>query len=419
LGSKRITIVGGGITGLATAFHLERLTDAAIDLYEGSSRLGGKVWTDRRCGYLVEEGPDCFFARKPGAIELVRELGLESELIEPAQRQFSMLVNGRLHRVPSGLVTLNQVQPEAVAKAWFLSVEAKSRVLAEAEQPAGTGEDESIRSFFTRRFGAEFSRLVAEPLLAGTHGGDADRLSMRALYPTYLDAEQRYGSLSTSPAPTGSGPTFLSFRGGMRTLVDGLAEGLQRTVVHLNAPIDSLGAFTSDRIALTIPAAEAAKLVPAVGSIPHRSSAIVSVAFARDQVAHSLDGTGFLVPEGELGPISGATWSSRKWDGRAPDDAVLLRFFLRDTQTTAETALGSVRDLLGITGEPVWSECRRWTEALPQYTVGHLDRLATIEAELAETLPNVTLAGTSYRGVGVPDCLRQAREAATLIANSL
>jgi len=422
LASKRIAVVGGGITGLATAFHLERMTDASVDIYEGAPRLGGKVWTERRCGYLVEEGPDCFFARKPGALELVRELGLEGELIEPERRQFSMLIDGRLHRVPSGLVSLNQVQPDAVTKAWFLSVEAKTRVLAEPEQPVGTSSDESIRSFFSRRFGSEFSRLVAEPLLAGTHGGDADRLSMRALYPGYLEAEQRFGCLSGSAPAALAGPSFLSFRGGMRALVERITESLTRTCVHLGCSVGSLDELSADRVVVTVPGPAAASLLPAsvpVGEIPHRSSAILTLAFSRSCVANALDGTGFLVPEGESGPVSGATWSSRKWAGRAPEDCVLLRLFLRDVSVSELSVLEWLRPLLGISGAPLWSDLRLWRSALPQYTLGHLDRVASVESALRSCLPHVTVAGTSYRGVGVPDCLRQGREAATLVADSL
>jgi oxygen-dependent protoporphyrinogen oxidase len=409
---KRVVIVGGGITGLAAAYELERAADVEIDLYEASSRLGGKLQTSLIDGLTVELGPDCFFTRKPGVRELIEELGLEGEVIEPGQKEFSLLLDGTLHRVPAGLVTLNTANAEAVHEATFLSPEGKARALAEREQPAGAGEDESIRAFFTRRFGAEFATLVAEPMLAGTHGGEPDRLSMRALFPGYLELERRHGSLAAGiPVPTGAA-AFLSFRNGMQTVVDGLARALQRTRIHLNTRGSVAG---NDPVLLAIPANVAAPILDGkagalMKEIAHRSSTIVTLAFRRDQIKKGLQGTGFLVPPSSPLPVTGATWSSEKWPGRAPENQVLMRVFLRGTVMDAlNVARDTLDPLLGIKGAPLLSQTARWIEGQPQYEVGHLDRVAEIEAALPS---NILVAGTSYRGVGVPDCLRQGREAA-------
>ncbi len=413
--ARRIVIVGGGITGLAAAFELERTTDAAIDLYEASDRLGGKLRTEHVGDLLIEHGPDCFFSRKPGALELVRDLGLEGELIEPEAGEFGMLVKGVLHRVPRGLVALNAPDPDAIRNAPFLSEEGKARALDPQDVPE---PDPSIRAFFTARYGAEFSRLVAEPLLAGTHGGDPGRLSMKALYPAYLNPSPAKSpvdspaSEAVTPASPRAGATFLSFREGMRTLVDGLEAALRRTHIHLGRPTEALP--RADRVLLAIPSNRAASLLPNVGleTIAHRSSAIVTLAFRRADVGLSLDGTGFLVPPSESSSITGATWSSAKWSHRAPDDQVLLRVFLRG----ADDFMPPLRELLGLQGEPLLRQTDRWTDALPQYEVGHLDRIDEIERRLPD---NVFLAGTSYRGVGVPDCLRQGRDIARRIAQTL
>ncbi len=414
--------MGGGITGLAAAYELERRSDAEIDLYEASPRLGGKLRTDAEGGLLVEAGPDCFFARKPGVLELVRELGLEPEIVEPRAKEFRMLVGGALHRVPAGLVTLNGVRPEAVAEAAFLSDEGKARALRESEQPVGTERDESIRSFFTRRFGPEFSRLVAEPLLAGTHSGDPDRLSMRALFPAYLEWERRvrpsdkeHDGLETIATKEESSATFLSFRGGMQALVDALVRSLARTRVHLDAGLEAMP--DADRTLVALPANRAAVLLPGVGleRIGHRSSTILTLAFRREDVGSPLEGTGFLVPPTEPFPVTGATWSSAKWPLRAPEDTILMRLFMRgDGEPSA--ALDAIKRLLGISGEPLFSRVDRWKDAQPQYEVGHLDLVAAIESRLPE---GVAIAGTSLRGVGIPDCLRQGREAARRIAEAL
>ena len=402
---KRVVIVGGGIAGLAAAYELERLTDAQIDLYEASSRLGGKLRTERTGGLLVEGGPDCFFTRKTGVLELVRELEIEKDIVHPVANEFGMLVDDVLHLVPRGLVALNAPQPQAIRDATFLSAEGKTRALN--PQTVATEGDLSIRAFFSGRYGGEFSRLVAEPLLAGTHGGDPDTLSMRALYPTYLDA--------APPAPVGVAPRpgFVSFHGGMQTLADALAGALRRTGIHLATSLEDLP--DADATIVAIPANRARNLLPGVGldTIDHRSSAIVTLAFRRKDVGNPLDGTGFLVPPSEPAPFTGATWSSAKWAGRAPDDTVLMRVFLRDENTTFLPAL---RDLLRLRGEPVFTRTDLWSDALPQYTLGHLDRLAAIERRLPT---GVHLAGTSYRGVGIPDALEQGRDTARRIAESL
>lgn len=419
----RIAIVGGGITGLVAALTLEKETDAEIDLYEASDRLGGKIST-RQVGELtVEGGPDCFFALKPGTMDLVHELGLESELIEPKRREFAMLVHGQIHRVPAGLVSLANVDVEAVRETPFLSEEAKARV--SHPEPLGDSDgDESIRGFFTRRYGVEFSRLVAEPLLAGTHGGNAETLSMRALYPVYLRPP------AVTPRPTGA--TFLSFRNGMQTLIDGVAGALKRTRTHLSHPVSSLTELGADRILVALPAPAAANLLEPLSKegsglmreIPHRSSAIVSLTYPREAIRDALAYTGFLVPEGEHPDITGATWSSVKWPSRAPEDTVLIRIFMRDRSldladdATIEIAHGAISSLLGISSAPEFRNVVRWRNALPQYELGHLERMERLDAAMSQT-PDVYLAGTSYRGVGVPDCIRQGREVAHRIANEL
>ena len=435
---KKIAIVGGGVTGLAAAFTLERHTDAEIDLYEAASKLGGKIGTERIGDLLIETGPDCFFARKPGVKEFVCELGLEDELIEPVQKEFSILSHGKLHRVPSGLASFTGLRPEAIDEATFLSEEAKERVKEESRQLVGGGEDESITSFFTRRFGPDFTRLLAEPLLAGTHGGDPARLSMKALYPAYIELERRQGSLSgvAGSTPGGQGSaTFLSFRNGMQTLIDALVGGLGRTRLHLEHALDSVEELEGDRVLLAVPANRAAPLIARrspgvailIAAIEHRSSAVVTLSLARTSVKHPMDGTGFLIPPSEPSAVTGATWSSSKWTNRAPVDAVLIRVFLggdrsallkRSDPELVREALDGISGVMGIHDVPSEVRVVRWIDALPQYELGHLDRIAAIEAAL-EFDPTLVIAGTSYRGVGIPDCLRQGREAASKLMETL
>lgn len=410
----KVAIIGGGITGLVAAYELGRTTDFKIDLYEASTRLGGKIATFETEGLLVEQGPDCFFTRKSGVMELVGELGLEGELIDPLRSEFAMLVGGQLHAVPRGLVALGNIDPECVLAAGFLSDDAKERALS-SPLPGDAGTDVpdiSIRNFFTQKYGADFSRLVVEPLLAGTHGGDPAKLSMQALYPGYL---------APPPAPsTGSGPTFKSFKQGMETLTEALQKAIEgRVTVHLNASIQTLEEVDADQYLVAVPAPVAAALLPTVSplltKITHRGATIVTFAFPRSAIQGELPYTGFLVPEGEHPVLTGSTWSSEKWEGRTSKDKLLIRVFVKEGVTT-DQALQAIRPIMGIEGEPILHATKNWINAQPQYELGHLDLVEEIEAEV-RNLGNIVLAGTSYRGVGIPDCIRQGRDAAHVVVD--
>ncbi len=429
-------IIGGGITGLMAAYDLERLTNAEIDLYEASPRLGGKLVTEHPDGYLIEAGPDCFFSRKPGVMELVQELGLENELISPLQKEFSILLNGQLHPVAAGLVSFTNLDLKAVDNTPLLSEEGKARVKLEKIQPKGDGKDESIRSFFTRRFGEEYTRTLAEPLLAGTHGGDPSLLSMRCLYPMYLGLEQEHGSISQStPAALGTS-NFLSFQKGMGALVMALQSGLNRTQIHLHHQVSRIAGISADQILVGVPANCAATLfkncAPEVArnlaEIEHRSCAIITLAFSVDAVETPLTGTGFLVPSAQNGYITGATWSSKKWSSRAPSDEILMRIFVggdrskfadQSDRDMIQSVLIELFGILSLCHAPLWSRVRRWIDALPQYTLGHDDRIAAIQSELSSGRRQVFIAGTSFGGVGVPDCLRQGRAIAKQMERTL
>jgi oxygen-dependent protoporphyrinogen oxidase len=341
--------------------------------------------------------------------EFVEELGLTRELIEPQAKEFSILFGGALHRVPRGLTNLRAPTAAAIDEAGFLSDEAKAR--ARDPSPVEVSGDISVRSFFSKRFGEEFCRLIAEPLLAGTHGGDPERLSMQALYPKFLSTENAH---SESP----EGPTFLSFRDGMRTLPWALLELLERTRVMVGQHLVRLP--SADRILLAIPAPAAATFFdePLAGllrSIPHRNATIVTDAYPDLDI--EMEGTGFLVPEGEHDTLTGASWSSAKWEGRGGRHGALARYFIRPDRTPEDLRREDF-PWLEPNAQLLFSNSVEWPIALPQYELGHLDLLSDIDAALSD-FPDVFLAGTSYRGVGIPDCVRQGREAARKIAETL
>jgi len=418
----RVAVVGGGITGLAAAYRCAR-SGASVSLYEASSRLGGVVHTKRRDGYLMEAGPDSFLD-KAGIASLCQELGIAGQLIrvQPDARRSFIVRDGRLHPVPEGLYLM---APSAIRPFIFSQVvswPAKARMLLDLALPGRhSGADESLASFVGRRLGREALDRLAQPLLSGIYGADPSRLSLAATMPQFLDMERLHGSviraLLRSRQQRASGARyglFLSLRDGLQSLVDALASHVSD--VRLNARVTDLGQLDAGALCLCVPAPELARLLADL-PLPvatYSSAATINLGFRRAQIRHGLDGAGFVVPQVEHRAIVACTFSSQKFEGRAPSGRVLLRAFAggmlssdvyaRSDEELISSALGDLRELIGIDGEPdaVWLS--RLPETMPQYEVGHLDRLAQLEAALASK-PKLALAGNGYRGVGVPDCI--------------
>lgn len=453
---KRVVIIGGGIAGLSAAYYLQKSPQIEVTLLEGSDRLGGKIGTDRDGSFLIEQGPDSVFTAKPAAVELATELGMESEFVEPLQHDFSILTNGKLFHVPRALASLMPNAASALEKAEFFGAATRRRILREKDAPKGDGRDESIASFFRRRFGRKFSNMLAEPLLAGIHGGDPEKLSMKALYPTYLGLEQKKGSLtapSDHPAPnpsaTGRKAGFLSLRDGMESLVDRICDNLSRVrilkgseangivregssyVVH----VEDLPPIPADEIVLAVPAYVASCLLREVSKtaseellrIRHASTAVVTLGYRRSSFDKDPHGNGFLVPYTEKSDITGCTWTSNKWPGRSPEDTLLIRCFMgRDGGMNVDEfsdddlqkkAADELRSILRPHDAPTYASVRRWTRAMPQKVVGHSELLESIEANL-EGMP-FFLIGASYRSSGIPDCVRDGKDVAERIIQEL
>jgi oxygen-dependent protoporphyrinogen oxidase len=448
-----VAIVGGGIAGLATAFELQQrgLTAAVL---EAGDRPGGVITTERTHGWVVDGGPDAMLVQKPGAVALCRELGLEPRLVSTlTPRTAYVLRDGRLHAIAEGSFLGFPLRFGALARASLFTIGGRLRMAAEPFMPRRDGDaDESIAAFVRRRFGDEAVDYLAEPLLAGIHAGDAERLSMRALFPRLLEAERQSGSvlrsfraLRITSSPRGA---FVSLPGGTGELVDALAAALGPGTVTLGArvhevrragvyEIDSAaGPVTARAVVLAAPAYVAAALLRGFDAslsalcdaIPYASTATVALGYRRDQVAHPLRGTGFVVPRVERLALMAGTWVSSKWPDRAPAGHVLLRGFLgggrdphrldRPDDELVATVREELAELLGISGAPVVSRLFRWTRQSPQYEVGHLQRVATIEQRL-RAIPGMFVAGSGFRAIGIPDCITDGRETAERVAEYL
>ena len=454
-----LIVVGGGITGLATAWYLEKASrqsriDLSIVLVERENSLGGKISTLNEDGFIVEGGPDGFLTRKPWALELAKELGLADDVAYMQATGASLLRNGKLHRIPAGLMGPAPASRKDVWAASFLSWRGKLRASVEPlVQKRKAGGRESLGGFLRRRMGAEFTDALLEPLTAGIYGSDSYDMSLDALFPMLEEWEQRYGSITRGmrearKAARGSeqAPSaFFSLRGGTHRLVQAVAEGLERTEIvsgrtavvvdrvgnagpRYRVTLDDERSFESDAVVLAAPAQDAGNLVGSfapglaglLGRMQSASAVSVYLAFRRENVAHPLDGSGFLSPRSEQGPIAGCSWMSSKWPGRSPQDHVLLRVFMRtgddasdgdSDEVLIETATEALRSLLGMSGAPERAWVHRWADGLPQYKIDHTEWLESVDREL-NAHPGLFLCGASYRGIGVPDCIRQGREAA-------
>ncbi len=460
-----VVIIGGGITGLAAAYTLHEAaaknpsTGIALtcSLVEGSERLGGKILTDHFDGFVIEGGPESFLAQKPWGIELCERLGLANSLIgtNPEHRKTFVWLRGRLHKLPEGLVMGIPAKLGPFLRTTLLSWPGKLRLAAELFIPSNPRPgDESLGTFFRRRLGREAVDHIVEPLLTGIYTGDADRLSILATFPRFRKMEQEHGSLlkalwhakrqsrKADNAGVISTP-FVTLREGLGHLVHTLESNLKGITVLTGMYVREIGrqdeprydvvtnarSIAADAVIVTTPAYDAAGLLtpldPLLGEhlrgIVYAGSVTISLGFRKLDLRHDLDGYGFVVPRVEHRELTASTWTSSKWDHRAPQDSVLLRCYLggigrervleRTDQELIELARDELRLMLGIDQAPMLARVYRWPRAMPQYQVGHLDRLAAITERLAR-LPGVFLAGAGYRGVGIPDCIHDGIAAA-------
>ncbi len=445
----KVVVVGGGIAGLAAARRLEALApDAEIVLVERSERLGGKLLTEREDGFVVEGAADSFLSRKPRGVGLAEELGLELVGRRPENAGSFVRRGAELHPLPEGLTGMIPTDLAALERSALLSKGGKRRLAAEAELPAAPPDgDESLASFISRRLGREAYDRLVEPLLTGIYGGDGEQLSLQATFPQLRALELEHGSLlrglASAAPPAAALPPFVSFRNGMATLVERLAGALERTrvvigraAVRLNAGhevvLDDGARVGGGGVVLALPAFEVAELtvgldpeLAAVHSeIPYASSAIVTLALRGE---HDLGGYGYVIPRGEGTDALACTWSSSKWEHRASPGFALIRVYLgrfggRDITADSDDALvAAAREelrLTGLDGEPERTWVHRWPRGMPQYVLGHPERLERIEAALTRH-PGLALAGAAYRGVGIPDCIHSGEEAARSLDRSL
>ncbi|MDE0298069.1 MAG: protoporphyrinogen oxidase [Candidatus Poribacteria bacterium] len=450
-----VTIIGGGISGLATAYYLQEKSrehgkEVQYTLVESAPHLGGKITTERVGQFVIEGGPDLMLTQKPWGVQLCRDLGLEERLISTndERRHTFLLQKGKLIPFPNDF-TLLPTRLSSFVRSPMFSIRGKLRLgLDLFIPPRKENGDESLADFIRRRFGQETVEKIGGPLLAAIHQADPERLSLLTTFPRFAAMEKEHGSLIRAmraqkrkqPPSTDKPPAmFKSLKLGMGELVEALARQLSgnlRTACHVtNVRPCGNGfevtlreeCFFTDMLVLAVPAYSAAELVApfashlgkALGAIRYVSSGTVSLGYMKAEVEnqHGLNGFGFLVPKSEGRSISGCTWSSSKLSHRSPDDGVLIRVFIGgpgqedvislDDGKLAQLVRSEIGDILGITANPIVQRIHRWPRGRPQYDVGHLDCVSKIET-LADTIPGLFFTGSAYRGSGIPDCVKEA-----------
>ncbi|MDY6833836.1 MAG: protoporphyrinogen oxidase [Chloroflexota bacterium] len=460
---KKVAVVGAGIAGLSAAYFLEKRAqeagiELAIDLIEKSGRVGGSILSEKIGDFVIEGGPDCVFSEKPAALELCEKLELESQLVKTNEEKkgTSVYSRGKLYDLPDGVILMVPTMIKPMITSGLISLRGKLRVGFDLFLPKKTDpEEESLAQFVNRRLGREMLDKIAEPLVAGIHAGDPDTMSVKASFPRFVDLEAEHRSLikgmlsrkKQMEAVRGDKQPkytmFMTIKDGLQVLPSSIAASLKATNIKYDFGIASLGHSTNgiemhseagrgqpyDSVIVATPAYVTAEIVkginPALASelmgIPYVSTATVSLAFAESDVGHLFNGFGFIVPKVSQRRIMAGTFTSNKFSYRAPQGACLLRAFvggasnealaLQEDDDMIRMVLEELDAILGLRAKPLLAKVYKWKKAMPQYIVGHQDRLDRID-KLTLEIPGLYLTGSAFKGIGISDCIASSESVA-------
>ncbi|WP_103108251.1 protoporphyrinogen oxidase [Brevibacillus reuszeri] len=458
-----ITIVGGGITGLTAAFYLQREIAAKglpirFQLIEEQDRLGGKIKTWRHEGFVIEQGPDSFLERKTSAAQLATDLGLKDDLVRNSTGQAYIWHKDKLVAIPEGAVMGVPTKLMPFVSTDLISLSGKIRAAADLILPATEGNgDISVGDFFRRRLGDEVIENLIQPLLSGVYSGDIDKLSLLASFPQFAQLEKQHRSLilamkHSRPQTSSQGKPkgiFLTLKNGLESLVEGIEKSLPASSILKGTGVQELkkkenGGYTlvlkngqqleTDAVLFTVPHAVAEPLLRPYASVPSLPQAkphmvaTIAMAFGENAVDVGMEGTGFIVPRNSGAKITACTWAHRKWPHTTPGNKVLLRSFVgkageqsfmqQTDEEVLDVVLHDLRKIMSIPKQPDFYKVTRLQNAIP-YVVGHLDWVHEVQGKIQSSLPGVMLAGASYSGVGVPDCIDQGKKAVSELITSV
>jgi protoporphyrinogen/coproporphyrinogen III oxidase len=473
--AHRVIVIGGGLSGLTVARRLHERSrtlrrPVELAVLEAKDRIGGVIWTERSDGFTLECGPDSFITNKPWGLELCGRLGLADQLIETdaSKRRSFVVRNGRLAPVPEGFVLMAPNRLLPILTTPILSLRGKLRLLLDLVIPRRSDEaEESLGSFVRRRFGREALDRLVQPLVAGIYTADPYDLSLNATFPQFPAMEREHGSVirALRREARERGPRhlekhasgaryglFVTLADGMDMLPKALEAALPPGTVQTGTAVRRISRnepvspwlvelldgppLEADAVVVATEAHAAARFLDAqdpalalqLRAIPYASSLIANIAYRRDQISHPLDGFGAVVPATERRSILAVSFLSVKFPNRAPAGTVLLRVFIggvtqpeqleHDDAFVTSLVQQELAGLIGASGEPIFTRITRHPRAMPQYNLGHLDRVAAIRRNLAK-YSRLYLAGIAYDGVGIPDCIHAAEDTADSLIDAL
>ena len=468
MSAKKIVIIGGGISGLATAYSLEERAkregkSVSITLLEKKNQIGGNILTERVGDFLIEGGPDCFLSEKPWAIQLCEKLGIADRLLctNDEYRKTYIYWKGRLRELPEGIMLMIPTRFFPLLKSDLFSLAGKLRMGMELFIPKRkSGGDESLSEFVRRRLGQEIVERVAEPLVAGVHAENPDAMSIKSRFPRFVQMEEEYGSLikgmlakrkimlnSESGKPKWT--MFMTLKNGLDELPLTIVKALKMTTIITNKEVSEINKVSgykiylknrdtidADVVIFATPSYETGRLLRGLNSsisdqldtIPYVSTATISLAYKKDSILHPMNGFGFLVPRVENRRIMGASWVSRKFSYRTPDDSILIRCFIGGSRNEELVSLDDkdmlkmikeeLKDVMGISAEPILTRIYRWEKAMPQYIIGHDERVSRIEESILK-YPDMFVTGSAYRGGGISECIKNAQLTAESVLNHI
>ncbi len=462
---RRAIIIGGGISGLSTAYYLQEEAarskfDLEIILIEEEKRFGGCIVTEEVDGFIIEGGPDCFLAEKPWTIQLCAELGMGDRLLctNEENRRVFILSKGKLHELPEGFMLMVPTSFTPFLRSSLISLPGKLRMAMDLFLPRKrTDEEESLARFVRRRLGKEALEKIAEPLVAGIHAGTPETMSLISTFPRFIQLEDEYRSLilgmlarrrkAAEFARRRSGPKrtmFMSLLNGMMELTDAITGRLDeesllpnKKVVRINrigetsfppyeVHLEGGETMGADCVVLATPTYITAELLQefpgtlseVLQSIPYVSTAVISLVYRDSEIRHPLDGFGFVIPRAERRKIMASTWTSVKFAHRSPPDSVHLRAFVGgahnedlvdlDDEEMLKVVRKELMDIMGVATRPVLTRIYRWHKSMPQYTLGHAQKLKRLE-EVLLRYPGLYLTGCAYRGIGIGDCIHEGQ----------